>query len=62
MIGLFADSDFGGGTTDVKGFAISGGYALQRNVELASTLHINERGVEDGTGYTRLFIDLKFKF
>lgn len=62
VIGLFADSDFGGGTTDVKGFALSGGYALQKNVELASTLHINERGVEDGTSYTRLFVDLKFKF
>jgi len=62
VIGLFADSDFGGGTTDVKGFAVSGGYSLQKNVELASTLHINERGVEDGTSFTRLFVDLKFKF
>jgi hypothetical protein len=62
VIGLFADSDFGGGTTDVKGFAVSGGYAIQKNVELASTIFVNERGVEDGTGFTRLFIDLKMKF
>ena len=62
VIGLFADSDFGGGTTDVKGFAISGGYAVQKNVELASTIFINERGVEDGTGFTRFFLDLKMKF
>jgi hypothetical protein len=62
VIGLFADSDFGGGTTDVKGFAISGGYAVAKNVELASTLFVNERGVEDGTSFTRLFLDLKMKF
>jgi hypothetical protein len=62
VVGLFADSDFGNGTTDVKGFAISGGYALQKNVELGSTIFINERGVEDGTGFTRLFVDLAMKF
>ena len=62
VIGLFADSDFGGGTTDVKGFAISGGYAIAKNVELASSLFINQRGIKDGTDYTRLFIDLKMKF
>jgi hypothetical protein len=62
VIGLFADSDFGGGSTDVKGFAVSGGYALQKNVELASTIFINERGIEDGTGYTRFFVDLVMKF
>ncbi len=62
VIGLFADSDFGSGTTDVKGFAISGGYSLADKVELASTLFINKRGVEEGTDYTRFFIDLKMKF
>jgi hypothetical protein len=62
VIGLFADSDFGGGSTDVKGFAVSGGYAVARNVELASTLFVNQRGVEDGTDFTRLFVDLKMKF
>jgi hypothetical protein len=62
VIGLFADSDFGGGTTDVKGFAISGGYAIADKVELASTLHVNKRGIDEGTDYTRLFVDLKMKF
>jgi hypothetical protein len=62
VIGLFADSDFGNGTTDVKGWALSGGYAVQKNVELASTIFINELGVEDGTKFTRFFLDLKFKF
>ncbi len=62
VIGLFADSDFGGGTTDVKGFAITGGYAIADKVELASWLFINQRGVENGTNYTRLFIDLNMKF
>ena len=62
VIGLFADSDFGGGTTDVKGYAISGGYAIAKNVELASTIFVNTRGVENGTDFTRLFFDLKMKF
>jgi hypothetical protein len=62
VIGLFADSDFGNGTTDVKGFAVSGGYAVAKNVELASTIFINERGVDDGTSWSRLFIDLVMKF
>jgi len=62
VIGLFADSDFGGGSTDVKGFAVSGGYNLAKNVELSSTVFINEKGVENGTSWTRLFIDLVMKF
>ncbi len=62
VIGLFTDSDFANGTTDVEGFAISGGYAIAKNVELASTLFINKRGVEDGTDFSRLFFDLKMKF
>jgi hypothetical protein len=62
VIGLFADSDFGGGTTDVKGFAISGGYAIAKNVELASSLFINQRGIEYGTDFSRFFFDLKMKF
>ena len=62
VIGLFADSDFGGGTTDVKGWALSGGYAIAESVEVASTIFVNQRGVEDGTDFTRLFVDLKMKF
>jgi hypothetical protein len=62
VIGLFADSDFGGGSTGVKGFAVSGGYALAKNVELSSTVFINERGLEDGTGWNRLLVDMAVKF
>jgi hypothetical protein len=62
VIGVFSDSDFGGGSTDVKGFAVSGGYAVAKNVELSSTLFINEKGVEDGTSWNRLFVDLSMKF
>lgn len=62
VIGLFADSDFGGGTTDVKGFAFTGAYEIANNVALSSTLFLNKRGVEEGTDFTRLFIDLVLKF
>lgn len=62
VIGLFADSDFGGGITGVRGFAISGAYAIADKVGLASTLFINQQGIENGTDYTRLFIDLNLKF
>ena len=62
VVGLFADSDFGGGTTDVKGFAVMGGYSFADKVELASSLFINQKGIENGTDFTRLFIDLNLKF
>ena len=62
VVGLFADSDFAGGTTDTRGFAIMGGYAIADKVEIASSLFINQIGIENGTDFTRLFIDLKFKF
>ncbi len=62
VVGLFADSDFGGGTTDVKGFAVMGGYSVADKVELGTSLFINQRGIENGTDFTRLFIDLSLKF
>jgi hypothetical protein len=62
VIGLFADSDFGGGITDVEGFAISGGYGFNDYVGLASTLFVNQQGIGEGTDFTRLFIDFNLKF
>ena len=64
VIATFTDSDFGGGGTDASGFTIKGTYALADNWALGGTLFLNE--VEQGIGnehdYTRLQLDLEFKF
>lgn len=64
VFGAFTNSDFGGGGTDNKGHCLAAGYQLAKHTQLASTLFINRTGLEDGQGgdYTRLQIDLKFKF
>lgn len=62
VVGLFADSDFAGGVTNAKGFAIMGGYAIADRVELGTSLFINQLGIEEEEGFNRLFIDLILKF
>ena len=58
-----ADSDFGGGNTDVEGFKLSAGYKFMKNSELAATYFVNEEAASGaGTDYDRLQLDLKFKF
>lgn len=64
---LFAqlvDSDFGGGTTDSKGWIVRGAFAPTRNWTLNATYFINQRNVDIGTesDYDRLQLDFNVKF
>ena len=64
LIGAFNDSDFGGGGTDATGHLIKGKYVLAERWTLGGTLIITE--VEKNAGsehdYTRLQLDIEFKF
>ncbi len=64
VIATFTDSDFGGGGTDAKGHTIKGKYALADNWAVGGTLFLNEVDLASGTphDYTRLQLDLEFKF
>ena len=63
-VGLLADSDFGGGGTDVKGHVFSGTYAFHKNWNFKATYFINEidLAANNNTDYERLMLDLNFKF
>ena len=64
VIATFTDSDFGGGGTDASGFVLKGKYALADNWALGGTLFLNEMDASIGNkhDYTRLQLDLEFKF
>ena len=64
IIGTYADSDFGGGGTDVSGLLFKGKYALRKNVALGLTL-IDAKADEfagNEHDYTRYQLDVEFKF
>jgi hypothetical protein len=63
------DSDFGGGTSDAKGWALRAGYAPVKNWTLNATYFLNERNVDVAnaagdteTDYDRLQVDFNVKF
>lgn len=64
VMGIFSDSDFGGGNTDSRGHIIRANYALRNNIHLAGTLIISE--IEEFVGnrhdYDRIQLDLEFLF
>lgn len=64
LIATFTDSDFGGGGTDATGFTLKTRYVFADSWSIAGTLFLNE--VEENIGnkhdYTRLQLDLEFKF
>ncbi|MCD6459883.1 putative porin [bacterium] len=64
VLGVFSDSDFGGGGTDAKGSRFALGYQLAKHTQLGATLFVNKTGLEDGDGkqYRRAQFDLKVKF
>lgn len=64
VIGIFTDSDFGGGGTDNHGHVLKLGYALSPNWGLHLTYFNDEVGGNAGTakGYQRLQADVNFKF
>jgi hypothetical protein len=65
VLGLWSDSDFGGGGTDVEGHTVSGAYAISDKWNLGFTYFFdNKRGVDlgDDLEYDRLQIDTQFKY
>ena len=60
----FHDSDFGGNLLDSKGHGFKVGYAPAINWTLNGTYYVNERFMDVGTprDYTRLMLDLNYKF
>lgn len=64
VIGTYADSDFGGGGTDVSGLMFKGQYALRKNVTLGLTLIDAEADEFAGNehDYKRYQLDIEFKF
>jgi len=64
VIATFTDSNFGGGGTDANGHVLRVKYGLSKKISLGGTLFVNDkdRAQSDGVDYTRLQIDLEFKF
>ena len=64
VVGIFTDSDFGGGGTDGSGHILKGAYALNKKMKLNLTYFLNERGADAGNkrDYDRLQADISFKY
>lgn len=64
VLGLLADSDFGGGGTNVKGSVLSGAYAFHDNWNFQMTYFINQININssDSGDFDRLMLDLQFKY
>ncbi len=64
LVGTFNDSDFGGGGTDATGHLIKGKYMLEDNWILGGTLIVTEVEKNAGSGhdYSRLQLDIEFRF
>jgi hypothetical protein len=61
----FTDSDFGGGGTDANGHQVTGTVCIMDKTDLGVTALINKLGIGDNgaeADYTRIQLDLKFKF
>lgn len=64
VVATFTDSNFGGGGTDADGHVLKAKYGLSKKIFLGGSLFLNERDRVQGNGvdYTRVQIDLEFKF
>ena len=64
VLGVFTDSDFGGGGTDNKGHVLDFGYALRARWLLNFRYFLNERAQDAGNerDYRRLQADLVFNY
>lgn len=62
VVGVFADSDIGGGGTDIKGHQLSCGYQIGKNLVGNATYFISQKGIKEGIDYDRLQLDLTAKF
>ena len=64
VMGIFSDSDFGGGNTDSKGHMIKARYGLSRNIALNGTFIISETEMfgNNRHDYNRVQLDIEFLF
>ena len=64
VMGIFTDSDFGGGETDSKGHFIKAKYALRARIVLAATFIISEVGEfrDNRHDYNRMQLDVEYLF
>jgi hypothetical protein len=64
VMGIFTDSDFGGGNTDSKGHFIKASYGLTKNIELNGTFIISEIEMfrNNPHDYDRVQLDIQFFF
>ncbi len=64
VVGVFNDSNFGGGGPDSKGHLLRGGYGLYKNTSLAMAYFSNERNKDQANpiDYDRLQVDFILKF
>jgi hypothetical protein len=68
VFGQFHDSDFGDGKTDTSGTVIKGAFVPAANWTINGTLFLNTLNNDTGSlttkdlDYTRLQLDLNFKF
>jgi hypothetical protein len=64
VLGTLTDSDFIGGGTDGRGHIVQSSFALTENINLNSTLFLNDQNIDfgdEGT-YKRLMLDISFKY
>ena len=62
VVGVFSDSDFIGGGTDGSGHKLTLNYLIAKNLTGGLTYFMSEKGVDSGTDYDRLQVDLVVKF
>ncbi len=64
VMGIFTDSDFGGGNTDSKGHFIEARYGLNKNIALNATFIISEIEMfrNNPHDYDRVQLDIEFIF
>ena len=64
VMGIFTDSDFGGGNTDSKGHFIKARYGLNKNIALNATFIISEIEMfrNNPHDYNRVQLDIEFFF
>lgn len=62
VVGAFTNSDFAGGGTDVKGFEFKMGYQAAAKLKTDLTYFMNDAGINNGTDYNRLELDMSVKF
>jgi len=61
VIGVFTDYDFIGGSTDGKGHEANFGYQVTAKTKLEASYFFNQIGIDTGTDYHMVQLDVNFK-